>query len=182
MNSHLPFSDYWRFNLLYKKGGIWMDLDMIALRKFPFEKYDYVFSSEATVQSGTLKSKNKQATNIGVLKAPKGSEFYKKLIEKCEHKMKSNGIKKKTTLMKLLRDMIDKYNYQCFVQPPLSFCPIHWWHTKELFQEQEQDEIIFREKWGVPGYNKKEIFDNPLVYTIHYWRSIARNRHKISFN
>ena len=81
-SSFLPFADIWRYKLLYEKGGYWVDLDMIALKVFDFEQ-DFVFSSERTIQEGAYKSKAKFNPNIGVLKAPPKSDFYKELHDKC---------------------------------------------------------------------------------------------------
>ncbi len=36
-SSFLPFSDIWRYKLLHMKGGYWVDVDMIALRRFDFK-------------------------------------------------------------------------------------------------------------------------------------------------
>ena len=181
MDSFLPFSDYWRYQFLYKNGGIWVDLDMIAVRRFPFTQHEYVFSSEATVQSGTYKTKEKAVTNIGVLKAPKKSPFYKELLENCDKKLARGPLKKKTELMKDLQVLIKKYGFEKYVQPPRAFCPVHWWHTKELFYPPTKGKM-FPRKWAVPGYTKQDILNDPNVYMIHFWRSIAKNRHKIDFD
>ena len=38
----LPFSDIWRYKMLYEKGGYWVDLDMICIKPFDF-KEPFVF-------------------------------------------------------------------------------------------------------------------------------------------
>jgi len=182
MDSFLPFSDYWRYQFLYQKGGIWVDLDMIAVRPFPFDKYEYVFSSEATVQSGTYKMKEKAVTNIGVLEAPKKSLFYKELLENCNKKLARGPLKKKTELMKDLREQVKRYGFEKYVQPPMAFCPVHWWHTKEMFYPKPGQKPMFPRKWAVAGYSKRDITENPNVFMIHFWRSIAKNRHHIEFD
>ena len=58
----------------------------------------------------------------GILKAPAKSEFYKELYEKCmEHHRKGKN-KDKIKYMRILRDMIDKYNYHKYVKAPKYFC------------------------------------------------------------
>ena len=42
-NSYLPFSDIFRYKMLYMNGGYWVDLDMICLKKLDF-KEPYIFS------------------------------------------------------------------------------------------------------------------------------------------
>ena len=40
------FSNLFRFVLLYKKGGYWVDTDLICVKKLPFKENDIVISSE----------------------------------------------------------------------------------------------------------------------------------------
>ena len=50
--------------MLYMKGGYWVDLDMIAIKRFNFTE-PYIFSSERTMLKGSLifKDKRKQIAN-----------------------------------------------------------------------------------------------------------------------
>ena len=73
---------------LYENGGYWVDLDMICIKKLDF-KEPFIFSSERTIQKGSYAMQVKYVPNIGVLKAPTKSEFYKELYEKCMHHQKS---------------------------------------------------------------------------------------------
>merc|ERR1711990_150899 len=50
-STYLPFSDIFRYKMLYEKGHYWVDLDMIAIKKFNF-KQPFIFSSERTMQKG----------------------------------------------------------------------------------------------------------------------------------
>jgi len=43
--SHALFSDWFRWELLYRKGGYWVDLDEVCLRSFDFAE-DIVFGCE----------------------------------------------------------------------------------------------------------------------------------------
>ena len=57
-NTFLPFSDIFRYKMLYENGGYWVDLDMICLKKLNF-KEPFVFSSERTIQKGAYAMKVK---------------------------------------------------------------------------------------------------------------------------
>ena len=35
----LPFSDIFRYKMLYEKGGYWVDLDMICIKKLDFNSF-----------------------------------------------------------------------------------------------------------------------------------------------
>ena len=38
---------------------------------------------------------------------------------------------------KLVREMVEKYNLNSFVQPPETFAPVHWWQYKTFVEPQE---------------------------------------------
>ena len=78
------FSNLFRFVLLYKKGGYWVDTDMICVRKLPFKENDIVFTSEPSSNyqnkiptSSLIKIPKK---NIIALQGIKILQLYKKLI------------------------------------------------------------------------------------------------------
>ena len=165
-STYLPFSDIWRYKMLHDKGNYWVDLDMIAIKKFDFdtEKDKYVFSSERTIQEGAYKSRSKKVPNIGVLKAPKGSPFYLEAYEKC---LAFNTNKKnddKLKYMKMLRALIKKHDMEKYVKEPKLFCNLDWWHSREAFEVHKK----YPKKYGVPAPTISSMFRGP--YTVHFWR------------
>lgn len=72
------FADIFRYCLLYKKGGFWVDMDVIALQNFEQFQAPYVFGMQST--SARQKFAN------GVIKAPKNSLFMKRLYNVCMSK------------------------------------------------------------------------------------------------
>ena len=54
----LPFSDIFRYKMLYENGGYWVDLDMIALKPLKFRE-PFIFSSERTIQKGPYRNMEK---------------------------------------------------------------------------------------------------------------------------
>ena len=174
-SSFLPFSDIWRYKLLYEKGGYWVDLDMIALKMFDF-KDDFVFSSERTIQKGAYKSKAKYYANIGVLKAPPKSDFYKEAYEKCVKFNKTHKNDDKLKYMKMLRKLIVKYNFKQYVKRPILFCNLNWWHAKEAFHPVTK----FESKYGVPSNTLNSMFAKP--YTVHFWRDRVTKKYKLGLD
>jgi len=175
----LPFSDIWRYKLLYDKGGYWVDLDMIALKRFDFKEL-FVFSSERTIQGrefGVRFASNlPYVPNIGVLKAPPKSEFYKEAYEKCMQyniKFKNDD---KLKYMKMLRALIKKYKYEKYVKMPKVFCNLDWWHAKEAFMPLKK----YPEKHHVKPPTIKSMFNGP--YTVHFWRDRVTKKHKLSLD
>ena len=65
------FSNWFRYKLLFDKGGWWVDTDNVCLKPFNF-KSDYVFSSEWEDES-----RKGIRINAAPIKAPKGSDVMK---------------------------------------------------------------------------------------------------------
>ena len=66
---YLPFSDIWRYWLLYKKGGIWVDMDMVCVSDMiDIIDTPFIFSSERTIQRGAYRLEAEYVANIGFLK------------------------------------------------------------------------------------------------------------------
>ena len=177
-STYLPFSDIWRYKMLHDKGNYWVDLDMIALKKFDFdtEKNKYVFSSERTIQEGAYKSRSKKVPNIGVLKAPKGSPFYLEAYEKC---LAFNNNKKnddKLKYMKMLRALIKKHDMDKYVKEPKLFCNLDWWHSREAFEVHKK----YPKKYGVPAPTISSMFRGP--YTVHFWRDRITKKYGLKLN
>lgn len=172
--SFLPFSDIFRYKMLYEKGGYWVDLDMIALKPLKF-KEPYIFSSERTIQKGPYRNRTKkEIANIGILKAPPKSDFYKTLFERCMEQGKSR-VKENIQFMRTMRDVLDEFGFQKYVKPAKMFCPLDWWHTKDAFYPP-----CCKEKYDVSGYSVDSVLKN--AHCVHMWRSIMFKRHKIDMN
>jgi hypothetical protein len=180
---YLPFADIWRYKLLYLKGGYWVDLDLIAIKDFhkKFQNMEYLFSSERTIQKGAYKLKQKYVPNIGVLKAPKGSPFYKEAYDISMEIQNKGKNKDKIKYMRIIRDLIEKYNYSKYVLKPEYFCHLSWWHAKDAYLPKDIKNP-FTEKYGVKGYSLNSMFNGKNVYTIHLWRSLLVHKYKIDLN
>jgi hypothetical protein len=173
----LPFSDIFRYKMLYEKGHYWVDLDLICIKKLDF-KDEFVFSSERTIQKGAYKMKVKYVPNIGVLKAPAKSPFYKELYEKCLEYHKKGINKDKIKYMRILREAINNYGYMKYVKSPDYFCHLDWWYAKDAFLPLDK----YRPKYGVRGKTIREMFYGKNVYTIHLWRDLVTKKYKLDTN
>jgi hypothetical protein len=67
------FSDYFRYMLLEKNMGIWVDLDCYCLRPLEVPKHGYLVGFE------------KQTINGSVLRLPSDSQILKDLLHACRH-------------------------------------------------------------------------------------------------
>lgn len=87
-----PFSDLFRYKLLFERGGIWTDCDIICVHRMPLDlpEYKYIFVAERTILKGAFSSciktppytcKKKKVLN-SFIRAPKGSEIMRIMYEK----------------------------------------------------------------------------------------------------
>jgi len=167
---YYPFSDIFRFFLMYKKGGIWVDMDMFATRHWgSIEDKEFIFASERTIQKGAYRNRTKdKVATICVLKAPPRSSFYSEVVRQV---ISPNfKIKRRDACMVELRKMIDTFSMNKYIVDFYLFCPVDWWNTKEMFLDEE-----FIEKYGVEPMLKKDVLDKSLG--IHFWRHIVMNKY-----
>ena len=166
----LPYSDLFRYKLLYKYGGVWADMDMVLLKRLP--KDDIIISSEHTFQSGAFKSKLTYIHNIGVLRFPKGDQLLENLIFKIEHCFKPAEY---LDNMKVFRKMVKSHEYFDYVSPPNMYCGCPWWQTKEMYYSDH-----YKIKYGVKNQTNDEMIKNAVG--IHMWGNFTTNKHSIDFN
>jgi len=74
-------ADLWRFNFLYKHGGLYCDTDAFALKQFPDD--DWIVCSAQN---------NTKILSIGVLKAPKHQKLFSECIENIRKDWYNNNV------------------------------------------------------------------------------------------
>lgn len=76
------FANYFRYMLILKHGGWWVDTDVICIKKHDIPQ-DYVFATIAAPVWPELKGIVKPNGNVpnGQFKAPRGSQFLRELVE-----------------------------------------------------------------------------------------------------
>lgn len=163
-NSITAFSDYFRYCLLYQKGGWWVDLDTVCLNFFDF-KEPYCFATERI----NLNAGNKVTT--AYIKSPSKSEYLKEsidFIKKRKGRVVSFGIFGSSFLSKIL----DFYDSECFIKPPELFCPISSFEIDQFIIEDKNIEDyknskaihFWNERWCVENKNKYAEFKSGCLY------------------
>lgn len=69
-----PFSDWFRYEMLYQNGGFWVDMDIVCLQPFNFDA-DFVFCGSSAGRVGNA-----------VIKFPKGSKVMRAMADACKNK------------------------------------------------------------------------------------------------
>ena len=110
------FSDWFRWKLLYEKGGYWSDLDMVMLKPYDFDT-PYVFSSE---DIGGY-----DYANCNVLYAPADAPIMEKAMGIAGTACKQGDVPWCSVGPDLLRRLMKKYALRKYMQPSRVFCPIH---------------------------------------------------------
>ena len=147
------FSDIFRFELLYQKGGWWVDMDEICLKPFDF-KEEYVFSSEHNLDFS-------QKINVGVIKVPPESAVMQFCRDASRKLFEVNypHIKWGSLGSHLLESYIKSNDiYLDYVMQPEVFCPVPFVYFKLLFNN-----IVFdfsRETYGVHLWNEMLRLEN----------------------
>ena len=149
-----PFSDLFRYKLLFDKGGIWTDCDIISLRKLPNENdAKYIFVAERTILQGAFKSIKPKKVLNSFIRAPKGCELMKIMFEKSL-KYREKYLENKTDKIdntkniglksfhwgggsKTLNTYITKLKLEEYITEPEMAFPINWWDFKYIFKDIE---------------------------------------------
>ena len=172
----LPFSDLWRYRMLFFKGGTWLDADMFLLRRLPND--ETIISSEHTQQRGLYTSAKPYVPNIGVLRMKKDDPLLAKVVYKIEKRLAKKKVPKFCDNMKTFRDVVKKHNEEATVKYPISavseYCPTDWWNVKEMYYNE-----TYKNKWGVEPYTNQDILE--CSTGVHLWNNFTYNKHHIDF-
>src|SRR5262249_46633108 len=113
-DSYAGFANYFRYKLLYERGGWWVDTDAVCLQPFIFE-YPYVIASEPSPQGDVATS--------SFLKAPAGSAAFRHAWEYCRSRSPGD-LTWGETGPRLVGELVLRFSLQAYQQPSEVFCPI----------------------------------------------------------
>jgi len=170
------FADLFRLLLIQKKGGWWVDMDIICLKRFDFTA-DTIFCSSHEGEYGAL-------VNNCVFKAPADSPFITYCLDQIaaiDLKTMSFGLAGPFLFQKAVKELA----LQAYVLPYYYFNPIAWKNVSDLIlgnmgtinRIKEMVRPMFRPD-TMPG--RKVLTDS---YTVHFWNEVwntgklDKNRH-----
>jgi hypothetical protein len=114
-----PFSDLFRYKLLYDRGGIWVDMDITCLRPFDFAE-DYVFRSHRLGMVGNL------------MKCPQGSELMRLCYEQSDPVADENV--DWLTQVRILNSNVERLGLSSFIRSDISNID-SWDHSISQFAQ-----------------------------------------------
>jgi len=142
------FGDAFRFELIYRKGGCWVDLDTVCLQPLRFEQ-DFIFASEEHKELGTHPNPN-------ILCAPAKSrpiDFGRRLVKEMRVVDSDAPIGPR-----ILKRTIEAYRMGGYVSPYTLYNPIAWWDLDSMLS---------------PDFDWDIIRDS---YTVHFWNEMWRRK------
>lgn len=161
------FSNMFRYILLYEKGGIWVDMDMICVNNLDtLLQYDYVFSSETNMCGF-------KHINVGFIKVPKKSKLMYLCYENCKLLRDSTETLKWGSLgPKLFNRIVKSLKLTKHTMPSKIFCPIYYNNLDQLTILNTVDNDIlcvhlWNRCWDREKKNKKLILNSKLFREIY---------------
>jgi len=144
--SYAGFSNFFRYKLLWERGGWWTDTDFVCLRPLDFAT-PYVFSSESEGQGSTV--------NCGLIKAPPGSDIMGRAWQRCRE-WNPRGLKWGQSGPRLLASLVAEFSFDHLVVPFEVFCPIGYERWADVLDPQIS--------WDF----------SPSTHGIHLWNEMWR--------
>ena len=175
--SYLPFSDLFRFTMLHKYGGAWVDLDIFMVKPVPAHILErpYVFSSERTIQKGAYKMKFPEIVDMGFIKVPGPRDpLMTWILAHVPHDLLT--LKTPFDYMNLYRKGIATLALERYVLPANAFLPLNWWDVKDSFAAGAgQAGTCYKGKYGVEPFCVDHLRKSD-VYGVHWFRAILRKK------
>ena len=163
VGSYAGFSDWFRARLLFEKGGIWVDLDVVCLKPFYTDK-DYFFveqkhpSFDLSVATCFIYSKNKK------------SLVFKEWLDRINKIVIEKGVENiywGEIGPDMMTDIIISQGLTSYVEDKNTFCPIDYTNCHEIWTEDVKLENSFgihlwNAMWDQHGIDKNAQHVNSL--------------------
>jgi hypothetical protein len=112
--SYAAFANFFRYQLLFERGGWWADVDVVCLAPFD-SSADHVVAAEQAPEG--------PVPTVGLLRAPAGSALMAEASEICARKDPA-ALTWGETGSRLMRELLHRHGLEGCVQPPEVFCPL----------------------------------------------------------
>lgn len=160
--SYAGFSNQFRYEMLHRHGGWWVDTDVVCVRPF-----DFTAPVVLTEESGH----DPPFVTTGIIKARKGSRFLRRMIETCRSK-RSEDLRWGETGPKLLTATADKFNLRPRAVSHRVFCPIGYKDWRRFIEPDFNEELpeethgvhFWNEMWRRAGVDKDGDFPATSLY------------------
>jgi len=158
------FSDYFRYSMLLKRGGWWVDLDAYCVKPFDFTE-PYVFSTQYE------RNGDADEVNSGVIKAPAQSD----MMRYCLGRVAQMDVRKTGWAEigpALMVESVRRFKFEKYVKPSRVFCPLHYFEAPSNMTSQASGGTTFHadtrsvhswnEEWRRVGLDKDAAYPESL--------------------
>ena len=172
------FSNLFRLTMLYKKGGYWVDSDVICVRPFKFDE-------EIIIASEPNDKYNQNIITSCFIKMPQNSEVALEgiNIQRQHKKLILSGQMQWSSGPRTIKELVQKFNLNKCVKPWQTVCSCQWNQAKSLLDpnytpnprvinkmDKIPDEMIcihlWNENWRRAGIDKNQKFHPESLYEL----------------
>ena len=168
------FADIFRYQLLHKKGGWWVDTDVVCIKPFDFDA-DYVIASSYEGKWGS------PAINC-VLKMPADSDLSNYLVDACDRVTDLQSIAFTELGPHLVQMAVSVLGLSNEVVSCYQFCPISWRSVQTRIAYQvpppKWQQILYTAKDALRRILKPWVKADRITsetYAVHLWNEIWRS-------
>ena len=174
---YATLSDIFRYKLLFERGGIWVDTDIICVRPFNFED-EHVFASERVERQSKFEIELPYRPVGCVIKAPAGSEIMHYCLKRSRQKEFEN-IEWAEVGPDLLDTAVEEFGMDECIYSPYKFCPIPWWRWRDFIKKSGRVRMrekiknhvlkpysyhLWNSKWNDGGADKDKKYPENTIY------------------
>lgn len=157
------FADWFRYALLFKKGGWWVDTDVICVRRFDF--------NQEKILATNYEGPNNDMANNCVMKLPAGNPLAKYCLEVCEN-VDPSTLDFAETGPVLVQEGVRELELREYTVPGHVFCPVSYQYVQDLVSSPiGLWERLKRTLWSRQPTGK--IQDD--TYAVHLWNQMWKN-------
>jgi len=171
------FANIFRYKLLSINGGVWVDMDIISVRPFKFDK-EYLFASERVERQSKWSITLPVRPVACVMKTPKGSEIMEYCYERSKNK-DPEAVEWGKIGTDLVEHAVSKFDLVNHVSPFWSFCPISWWNWREFINKSIKIRVrekmkrkilrpyayhLWHSRWSENSVNKEKKYSQQTIY------------------
>jgi hypothetical protein len=161
--SYAGFANFFRYKLLFERGGWWVDTDAVCLRPFQFDE-PYVIASEPLPH-------DRDVPTSSFLKAPAGSPALGEAWARC-CAFRPETLAWGESGPRLIGDLVARFDLNRYVRPAATFCPVpyHEWNrftdpeAAWDFDESTHAVHLWHELWRRAAKDKDQPYPSTSLY------------------
>ena len=161
-----PFSNRFRYKLLFERGGIWCDTDVVLLKPLTFAaEMEHFFATEFDVEQAGSDKLAIRASSCA-MRVPAGSELMKECYEEAMA-INPNHAGWGATGIQVLRKQLERRQLGESLLHPNVICPVPFWDIAKLLTGLH---TLPAESHAIHFYNemlRRNFFDKNGTYEPH---------------